>query len=260
MTSKYEEEYLAGSTIQELANRVGCSFTKIRNDLLRNGVELRRLGQQYPLPEKEKFIYDCERMRWYDLEKEYGVSWSIIKYWKKRYGLTNGKKGLRLVDTRTMSNGCMLCVSHKSSKGYPRGKGGRLIAIRNWEEKNNLEWPKGKLTRHLCANPWCVSPEHAVPGDFFENKLDEVLDGRTTNTVLTRAYERGLISFNKEGKVVRSVDGKVFDITGRIEMELKVICDGKFKRLSDVETNDDMIEGGDPLVAKVDSPNGFREC
>ena len=49
------------------------------------------------------------------------------------------------------------------------------------------------------------------------------------NTILTRAYEEGIIRFDENGKVVRVIDGKVFDILGRIELELKEIYG--FKRL-----------------------------
>ena len=171
------EGYLGGKTIQEIADLSGCSYTKVRNMLLKNNVELRRVGQQYILPDRSVFVEDCSKMRWRELEKKYGVSWSIIKYWKRRYGLTDGRKHDRM-SVYDEEGDCWRCSSHKSGKGYPRCKGGKLVVVRNWEDKNGV-WPKGMLARHLCANSWCVNPNHIVPGTTFENIVDAILDGRS---------------------------------------------------------------------------------
>jgi len=239
------EDYVGGMTIQKIADNNGCSCTPIRKILIKNCVKFRKCGQRYLLPEIEKFRRDCAMMRWYDLEKEYGVSWSIIKSWKVKYKMTTGKKEDREVVTEEMDGGCLLCTSHKSGKNYPRCRGGQLVVNRLWEMKNG-SWPKGKLTRHLCARAWCVNPDHVVPGTPFENIVDTVLDGlgktqiRYVNSLLARAFKENVIRFDRDGRVVRVVDGKLFNIIGKVELEVKTVYRGEFERLPE-----GMIEGGD---------------
>jgi hypothetical protein len=130
-------------------------------------------------------------------------------------------------------NDCWECTSHKSSKEYPRGNKGELIVKRLWVE-NYGSWPKGKLTRHLCDNKWCINPTHIVPGTSFENMVDCVLDGKGKteeqfiNSLLTKAFARGVIGLAKSGKVIRTVDGKVFDMRGEIDAEVVVKYTGSF--------------------------------
>lgn len=209
------ERYAKGERSIDLQQEFGIGSVKFDNVLQEFGVQKRKHGQQYPLPERGKFEEDCKRMRWHELEKEYGVSWSIIKYWKRQYGLTDGKSHVREVITRAMANGCLACSSHKKGKGYPRMKG-VLVAKAEWV-KHYGQWPKGMLMRHLCANKWCVNHEHVVPGTSFENLMDVLLDGKGKSeeayvrTILNKAITKGLII--KKGEFFeRTVDGKVFKV------------------------------------------------
>jgi hypothetical protein len=191
---------------------------------------------KHSLPDKIEFEENCKRMRWFELEKKYGVNWSVLKYWKRIYGLTDGVKHDRFVDI-VDRDGCWECVSHKANKGYPRGKGGALIVVRLWEEKNG-KWPEKKLVRHLCDRGWCVNPDHVVPGTQFENIVDTVLDGKGKtqknyiDSLLANAFERGVISLDVRGFVIRVVDKKRFPIKGTVSVEVRRIVKGNFTRVS----------------------------
>ncbi len=126
---------------------------------------------------------------------------------------------------------CWKCTSHKSAKGYPRGKGGQLIVKRNWIAKNGI-WPSGKVARHLCAHAWCINPDHIAPGSQFENIVDTVLDGERKGKkyfhgMLTRALKENVIYVNDDGYVVRTIDNKIYMIHAKIEL----IVQGTFQRL-----------------------------
>lgn len=232
--------YAAGNTMQSTLKKFKCGYDVFRQALAENDVEIRHRGQQYMLPDKQQFEKDCEELRWFDLENKYGVSWSIIKYWKRRYGLTNGKKNDRKVMYTVESNGCWCCDSHAASKGYPRGRGGGLISKRMWEDKFERKWPVDKICRHLCNNRWCINPEHIFPGTQFENIVDMYLDdcfkesktitGARMDGVLTKAYRLGIIILDEEGFVIRTADKKKFNIKGTVEKKVVMRYKGTFSR------------------------------
>ena len=209
-------------------------------------------GPKVQLPNRDEFIRDCETLRWFELEEKYGVCWSRIKSWKKRMGLTDGKKHDRVVVSEVLDSGCHRCTSHSSSHGYPRGNRGPVVK-RLWMSKNG-EWPSGKLTRHLCGNKWCANPDHIVPGDNFENNVDTLLDGQkkldaAARGLLARAICEGLIEVTPTG-LKRLIDGKVFPIlASEIEKKVRVTYSGKFERLS-VESPLCMNEGGEVNCGK----------
>jgi hypothetical protein len=241
------EEYAAGKTTSVLMKEYACSFKKLRKEIVGGGVLMRARGQKYIVPDKEKFKKDCEEFRWSDLEKKYGVSWSIIKGWKKRLELTTGKKEDRKV-VYGIINGCWICTSHKAGKEYPRCRKGELVVRRLWREKNG-QWPVGKLVRHLCNHKWCVNPDHVVPGTQFENLVDVVLDGsgvcgKREISLLTNAFRRGVISIGFGGRVIRNVDGKIFNISGNVEITIVEKYSGSFERLREIKINERMNEGG----------------
>lgn len=236
MGSEIVKSYRNGLSMVKIAKQMKLSNASVRKILEKYNIEIRRPGQQYNLPEKVQFKSDCKKLRWFELEKKYGVSWSIIKYWKKRLGLTDGVKHDRSVIWEVDRNNCWKCTSHKSAKGYPRGRGGGLIVTRNWEEVNG-DWPSDKLTRHLCDNKWCVNPSHIVPGTAMENIVDTILDGKGkkqkkyVNSLLASAFEQGIIRLDKSGFVERVVDGKKFSIKGTIETVVRVETIGSFERI-----------------------------
>jgi hypothetical protein len=209
------KEYESGKTLEELAFRNQCSVTKIRNYLLKQGVVLRVQGQQHVLPEKKSFEDDCKKLRWYQLEKKYNVSWSIIKSWKRKYGIVDGKKHDREIIWKITAKGCWKCSSHRLHKGYLRVKGD-LVARKLWSDKFG-EWPKGQVMRHLCANKWCVNPYHIVPGDQKYNIIDTMLSGKVVVTedvcrsMIKNAVVDGIL-LSQNNKLIRLEDGKSFDM------------------------------------------------
>lgn len=231
---KIVNDYMTGNlSMVKIGRKYHISNQRVRNILSSEGVEIKKVGQKYHVPDEKSFAKDCEELRWWELEEKYGVSWSIIKSWKKKLGLTTGVKQDRKVVYVERENGCWECKSHKSAKEYPRGNKGELIAKRLWAE-NNTVWPKNKLLRHLCDNKWCVNPHHVIPGTSFENMVDCVLDGKGKkeqafiNSILSRAFKRGIIGLTKEGNVIRTIDNKVFEIFGEIESQVVIEYNGKF--------------------------------
>lgn len=220
-------------------------FRTLQKQFKEDGIEMRKRGQRYILPDKERFIDDCNKYRWFELENKYGVSCSILWLWKKKFGMVDGKKHDRLAVYKISKGNdeCWECTSHKMGKGYPRGRKGPLVR-RLWCEKNG-SWPKSKIVRHLCAHAWCINPDHIVPGMQFENLVDTVLDGegnlnKRSVSLLSNALKKGIIREEK-GVVVRVIDGKVFDI--KCSVEIKIVS--KFERLQSC-----MNEGGDALLVK----------
>ena len=224
--------YERGHSILKIARMKHVNYYVIRMVLSNQGVEIRRLGQQFPLPNATKFKEDCDNLRIHELAKKYGVATGRISYWRNRLGLCSGKKELRSVIVRKQVNGCWKCVSHCGGlKGYPRGRGGQLIVKRNWIEKNGV-WPFGMITRHLCAHKWCVNPDHVVPGTQLENLVDIYLDKGVPrkvffNGMLTRGIQEEIIRIDDDGFVVRTVDNKKFPIRGSISL----VVSGTFERL-----------------------------
>lgn len=222
------------------------------------------MGKKVRVPDVLKFSNDCAVLSYSEIGTKYGVGRTLLKKWKHSFGLiVDSKRKHRLVRWIEMKNGCWRCISHKGwgvkakwpapqNVKYPSiHKNGRMVLVSKllWEEQNG-EWPRGKLVRHLCNEKSCVNPNHVVPGSMFENMVDVVLDlptykycsgsnnvfGRKySNTILTRAVERGVIQLDEEGVVVRVVDGKKFLIRGSVVVEERIVktYKGSFEKLSE---------------------------
>ncbi len=48
----------------------------------------------------------------------------------------------------------------------------------SWEIHHRAPWPTPLIARHTCDNPWCVNPEHIVPGTYKENRHDAIIRNR----------------------------------------------------------------------------------
>lgn len=257
MDSEIIKLYKNGLSMVKIAKQLKMSNIRVRKILEKNNIMIRRLGQKYNLPDRTEFVKDCNEMRWYELEKKYDVSWSVIKYWKKRFKLTDGVKHDRAVMWRDVK-GCWKCSSHKSNKGYPRGRGGVLIVKRNWEELHGMSWPDGKMTRHLCDTKWCINPDHVVPGTAFENMVDCVLDGRGkgrisekyTTSMLLKALKRNIIAIAEDGRVVRTVDAVVYPIKcSDLKRKVVVKLSAKFERIPVDSQSKGVSNGGGSTAA-----------
>lgn len=123
----------------------------------------------------EQFYDDCNHLRLYELSEKYRVALSTIKRWKKMCGLSSssGKRENRNITYVNVGNvnGCWACTSHTvNTNGYPQCKGEKLVVKRIWEERHQKKWPKNLVCIHECDNPWCINPDHVVPGTMKENQ------------------------------------------------------------------------------------------
>lgn len=73
---------------------------------------------------------------------------------------------------------CIRCTSHAGRKGYAvcmrKGWGSmyihRSIALRRHGYH--------QCSRHSCDNPWCINPDHILPGTLADNNKDRSDRGR----------------------------------------------------------------------------------
>ncbi len=82
----------------------------------------------------------------------------------------------------TKEDGCIECVSHKSShaNGYPIGSfDGKPKRMNRfiWERAYG-KLDKGLIVRHKCDNPACINIEHLESGTNKDNTRDMVERGR----------------------------------------------------------------------------------
>lgn len=215
LSKRVVSSYKSGKTSREIMDKENIGFGKFKLILKSNGVEMRRRGQRYIVPDRDKFINDCDRLRLDQLSEKYMVSVSKICDWKVKFSITDGVKHDRKILYSVRKDGCWKCTSHLSRKGYPRAKRGLVVKIL-WSEKNG-EFPKGKDVRHLCGRKWCVNPSHVVPSAHFENLVDAILDGKEilkdgpVQGMLRRALKDKIIIVSPFSRVIRRVDGKVFN-------------------------------------------------
>lgn len=69
-------------------------------------------------------------------------------------------------------NGCWICTSHKTNKGYPMLSDNRILS-RVIYEKNKGKIPKGMLVCHECDTPSCINPSHLFLGTNIYNMKDK---------------------------------------------------------------------------------------
>jgi len=69
-------------------------------------------------------------------------------------------------------NGCWICISHKTNKGYSMLSKNRIIT-RVMYEKYKGEIPKGMLVCHKCDTPACINYEHLFLGTDVDNIKDK---------------------------------------------------------------------------------------
>lgn len=77
---------------------------------------------------------------------------------------------------------CIRCISHKGNKdGYivvlrdgHVSKLSRLILSRRYKS-----FSKELISRHTCDHPWCINPNHLIPGTYADNNRDRSDRGRT---------------------------------------------------------------------------------
>ena len=91
-----------------------------------------------------------------DQAKKWRLSESSIVFYRKKFGLTNGKKRVRVVKWIVEDNGCWRCVSHAAdSSGYPRMMDGVRRNIRVSKvmyERKNGRYDASLVIRHKCDN------------------------------------------------------------------------------------------------------------
>ena len=81
---------------------------------------------------------------------------------------------------KILENDCWESLDYKRAKInqiYPRrhvydnqgNKSCMPLAKILWESVNHEVFPPEKIMCHLCDNPWCINPDHIVPGTYKEN-------------------------------------------------------------------------------------------
>lgn len=175
----------------------------------------------------KQFERDCKTMRYQQLSAHYGASWTTIKNWKKKLGLTNGKKQDREITWNVIKDGrlagCWICTSHKPDyHGYPQGnanKGRSVIAKITWSDKNGLPWPVGSFCLHSCDNPMCINPDHVRPGSPRENQGEMAerdrspWGDRSGARKLNSEQARMIYELRDSGRTMRDV-AKEFGVSG----------------------------------------------
>ena len=110
------------------------------------------------------------------------------------------KKGIMFLDEGELEDGGGECIDHGMTRslqkqGYgsvtdPRYKGGRSVGLhrlkyceyRGW----HLDQINGKVIRHTCDNPRCISPRHLKIGTIADNNRDRAKRGRSAKIVPSR--------------------------------------------------------------------------
>ncbi len=91
------------------------------------------------------------------------------------------QKQCRPIVLTKLSNGCIICTSHKPWAGIRPAvkRGGKPIFLGHyfWEQKNG-KVPNGLVLRHKCDYGACVNVDHLETGTQADNIHDAVRRGR----------------------------------------------------------------------------------
>lgn len=95
-------------------------------------------------------------------------------------------KNAKPLKTKTLKNGCKICVSHKTNvNGYPRFyRNGKLQLISRylWIEKYGVI-DKNLEIMHKCDNPKCINLDHLMLGTHDDNMKDSMNKARQTRGI-----------------------------------------------------------------------------
>lgn len=126
---------------------------------------------------------------------------------------------------------CIRCTSHKVDNwGYAnvtnnrkKVKICRIILFRKHGEQ-----PKSVVCRHTCDNPWCINPDHIIPGSVADNNRDRSERGRSNplkgeQSPLSRLKTEDVIQ-------IRAASGTLLEIANRFGISFQHVSDIKLRK------------------------------
>lgn len=126
-------------------------------------------------------------------------------------GFKKGNKpwNIKEIKWEVNENGCWICTSHKTNKGYPMLSKNRILT-RAIYEKYNGNIPDGLFVCHRCDVPTCINPEHLFLGTCRDNIDDKVMKNRQTKgegvkTSKLTEKEAAQIKYRHKDKFCREV-------------------------------------------------------
>lgn len=170
-----------------------------------------------------------QRIARYIYEKNYGIIKNKkleVNHTCKNINCINinhlilGKNSRKQINGKKLKNGCIICISHTTSSGYPKifqnNKSWQMSRFIYTQKYGKIK--KGFHVMHKCDNPSCININHLKLGTNRDNIIDAKNKGRLSygenrpNSKLNdkKVEEILKIDFSKTSNVKV---GKIYDVS-----------------------------------------------